>query len=70
MLKARQQFNEMNKTMCLRFGMVPELVGRFPVLVPFHALTEDMLKQILTEPKNNIVDQSKKLFSLDGINLE
>merc|ERR1712079_838853 len=36
----------------IEFGMIPEFVGRFPVLVAFHSLTEDMLVKILTEPKN------------------
>ncbi|KAJ8933085.1 hypothetical protein NQ318_022815 [Aromia moschata] len=37
------------------FGMIPEFVGRFPVLVPFHSLNKDMLVRILTEPKNALV---------------
>uniref|UniRef100_A0A915I342 ClpX-type ZB domain-containing protein n=1 Tax=Romanomermis culicivorax TaxID=13658 RepID=A0A915I342_ROMCU len=53
----------------IQFGMLPEFVGRFPVLVPFHSLTEDMLVQILTEPKNALVKQYKKLFELDEIEL-
>ena len=53
-----------------RFGLIPELIGRLPVLVPFRQLTEDELVRILTEPKNSIVKQYQKMFELDGIRLE
>ena len=46
----------------IEFGMIPEFVGRFPVLVPFHSLTEEMLVRILTEPKNALVPQYQMLF--------
>ena len=46
----------------IEFGMIPEFVGRFPVLVPFHSLTEQMLVRILTEPKNALVPQYQMLF--------
>lgn len=49
------------------FGMIPEFVGRFPVLVPFHTLDRDMLVRILTEPKNAIVPQFQMLFSMDKV---
>ena len=39
------------------FGMIPEFVGRFPALVPFHSLNESMLVRILTEPKNALIPQ-------------
>jgi hypothetical protein len=51
----------------IEFGMIPEFVGRFPVLIPFHSLTEAMLAQILVEPKNALVPQYKTLFSLDSV---
>lgn len=51
------------------FGMIPEFVGRFPVLVPFHTLDKDMLVRILTEPKNAIVPQFQMLFSMDKVHL-
>ncbi|KAL3225290.1 hypothetical protein MRX96_049282 [Rhipicephalus microplus] len=53
----------------IEFGMIPEFVGRFPVLVPFHSLSEDMLVQILTEPRNALVPQYQMLFSLDKVEL-
>jgi len=54
----------------VKFGMIPELVGRIPVVVPLDSLDEDSLIRILTEPKNALVRQYKKLFALDGIELE
>tara|TARA_B110000263_G_scaffold98328_1_gene85895 strand:+ start:465 stop:1694 length:1230 start_codon:yes stop_codon:yes gene_type:complete len=49
------------------FGLIPELIGRMPVLSYLHSLDADALKQILTEPKNSIIKQYKKLFKMDGI---
>ena len=49
------------------FGLIPELIGRMPVLSYLHSLDADALKQILTEPKNSIIKQYKKLFNMDGI---
>ncbi|KAJ8973253.1 hypothetical protein NQ317_019528 [Molorchus minor] len=51
------------------FGMIPEFVGRFPVLVPFHSLDKDMLVRILTEPRNALVPQYQRLLSMDQCNL-
>ncbi len=54
----------------LRFGLIPELIGRLPVTAPLHSLNEAALKSILTEPKNAILKQYKKLFMIDGVELE
>jgi len=54
----------------LRFGLIPELVGRIPVIAPLQPLSEIALKSILVEPKNAILKQYKKLFMLEGIELE
>ena len=54
----------------LSYGLIPELIGRLPILAPLHNLTEDALKEILTKPKNAIVKQYKKLFMMEGIDLE
>ena len=54
----------------IEFGMIPEFVGRFPVLVPFHSLTEEMLVRILTEPKNALVPQYQMLFGMDKVELK
>jgi ATP-dependent Clp protease ATP-binding subunit ClpX len=53
----------------LRFGMIPELVGRLPVLVALESLDEDALVKILVEPKNALTKQYKKLFELEGVGL-
>lgn len=54
----------------VRFGLIPELVGRIPVIATLEPLDEDALVSILTEPKNSMVRQYKKLFELDGISVE
>jgi ATP-dependent Clp protease ATP-binding subunit ClpX len=52
------------------FGLIPELIGRFPVLTFLEPLKEADLKRILTEPKNALVKQYTKLFDIDGVKLE
>lgn len=54
----------------LRFGLIPEFVGRVPIVVTLDTLDVDALVKILTEPKNALVKQYKKLFDLDGVDLE
>lgn len=54
----------------VKFGIIPELVGRVPINVTLNMLDRDALIRILTEPKNAIVRQYKKLLELDGVNLE
>lgn len=54
----------------VEFGMIPEFVGRLPVVVPFHSLTEPMLVDILTKPQNALVPQYKRLFEMDQVALE
>lgn len=54
----------------LRFGLIPELIGRLPVLAPLHSLDESALISILNEPKNAILKQYKKMFLMEGIELE
>nr|CAI5852612.1 unnamed protein product [Callosobruchus analis] len=51
------------------FGMIPEFVGRFPVLVPFHSLNKDALVRILTEPQNALIPQYKRLLAMDRCEL-
>jgi ATP-dependent Clp protease ATP-binding subunit ClpX len=51
------------------FGMIPEIIGRLPVLTHLNPLDRDTLRRILTEPKNSIIKQYIKLFDLDGIEL-
>ncbi len=54
----------------IKFGLIPELVGRLPVVATLNDLTEDALVQILLEPKNALVKQYAKLFELEGAELE
>ncbi len=54
----------------LTHGMIPEFVGRIPVITTMDSLTEDDLLRILTEPRDAIIKQTKRLFELDGINVE
>ena len=51
------------------FGLIPEIIGRLPILTYLNPLEKDALKRILTEPKNSIVKQYKKLFEMDNIKL-
>ena len=54
----------------VKFGMIPELVGRLPVVTVLDGLDEGALVRILTEPKNSLINQYKKLFRLDQVDLE
>ncbi len=54
----------------LRYGLIPEFVGRVPIIVTLDALDKESLVRILTEPKNALIKQYKKLFELDGVDLE
>ena len=54
----------------LKFGLIPEFIGRVPITVSLKELDEKALKKILTEPRNSLVKQYKKLFEIDGIKLE
>jgi len=54
----------------IKFGMIPEFVGRLPLVSALHSLGEEALHNILTEPKNAIVKQYKKLFRMEGVELE
>jgi len=54
----------------LKYGLIPEFVGRLPIIVTLNALDEEALVRILTEPKNALVKQYQKLFEMDGVSLE
>lgn len=54
----------------LKFGLIPEFIGRIPIFATLDALTEDTLKMILTEPKNAVLKQYKCLLEMDGVDLE
>ena len=53
-----------------KFGMIPEFIGRLPIMFSLEALTEDMLVKILKEPKNAIIKQYQKLLEMDEVRLE
>lgn len=53
----------------IKYGIIPEFMGRFPILVGIDDLTEGELSRILTEPKNNLTAQFKKIFKLDNVDL-
>ena len=54
----------------IKFGLIPEIVGRLPIIAPLDGLTEDDLTKILCEPKNSLTKQYEKLFSLDKVKIE
>ena len=76
LVKSKQQrtltdvFGEIEPEDLIKFGLIPELVGRMPVVATLAELSEDALVQILTEPKNALVKQYTKLLSLEGVELE
>jgi ATP-dependent Clp protease ATP-binding subunit ClpX len=68
--RAADMFREVEPEDLIKFGLIPELVGRLPVVATLGELTESALVQILTEPKNALLKQYQKLFSMDGVELE
>ncbi len=54
----------------IKFGLIPEFVGRLPVVVALHELDESALVTVLTEPKNALIKQFKRLFEMDGVELK
>lgn len=63
-------FSELLPEDLLKFGLIPEFVGRVPIVVALEALTKEALVNILTKPKNALIKQYKKLFELDGVSLQ
>lgn len=72
--KDRQDLTELFKQVepedLVRFGLIPELIGRLPVVTPLQELDEEALIQILTEPKNAIIRQYQALFQMENVELE
>ena len=54
----------------IKFGLIPEFIGRLPVVVGLDELTQEALVKILTEPKNSIIKQYKLMFKIDGVDIE
>ncbi|NMB14149.1 MAG: AAA domain-containing protein, partial [Gallicola sp.] len=65
-----QLIREVQPEDLIKFGLIPEFVGRIPVIVSLEELDEDSLVRILLEPKNAIVKQYQELFRMDDVNLE
>ncbi len=68
--QASEMFRAVEPEDLIKFGLIPELVGRLPVVATLGELTEEAMVQILTEPKNALVKQYQKLFAMDGVELE
>lgn len=72
--KARQALTELFKQVepedLVKFGLIPELIGRLPVITPLEELDEKALINILTEPKNAIIKQYQALFKMEGVELK
>lgn len=68
-IRASQQFKHLIPDDLLKFGLIPEFVGRLPVVATLDALDEVALRRILIEPKNAIIKQYQELLSLDGVEL-
>ena len=68
--KAADVFRQVEPEDLIKFGLIPELVGRLPVVATLGELTIDAMVQILTEPRNALVKQYQKLFAMDGVELE
>ena len=68
-VEAHKLFSEVEPDDLLRYGLIPELVGRLPVTVPLESLDEDALVRILKEPKNALTKQYAKLFELEDVQI-
>ncbi len=69
-VKPGEMFRMLEPEDLLKFGLIPEFVGRLPVIATLDDLDEDALKNILTEPKNALTKQYRKLFEMEGVDLE
>ncbi|HSQ97777.1 MAG TPA: ATP-dependent Clp protease ATP-binding subunit ClpX [Rickettsiales bacterium] len=67
--KLKELINQVETDDLIKFGLIPELVGRLPVVCNIDELTEEDLIRVLTEPKNSIVKQYEKLFKLEGVEI-
>ncbi|XRX42715.1 MAG: ATP-dependent Clp protease ATP-binding subunit ClpX [Buchnera aphidicola (Eriosoma harunire)] len=70
----KQQYDDLLKKITpedlIKFGLIPEFIGRLPIVIPLHTLTQESLIQILSQPKNALLKQYIKLFELEGIKLK
>ncbi len=68
--EADEMFAQVRPEDLVKFGLIPEFIGRLPLIASVNKLDQDALVQILTEPRNALVKQYQKLFDLDGVELE
>ena len=68
--EVKTNFDEVEPDDLIKFGLIPEIVGRLPVTVGCHELSKIDLKMIMTQTKNSIIDQTKRLFLMENIELE
>lgn len=68
--KLSQVVKEIQPQDLIKYGLIPEFVGRLPIVVGLDELTEDALVKIMTEPKNALVKQYKTMFGIDGVDLD
>ena len=68
--KKDYSINNLENSDLLKFGMIPEFIGRLPVITTLEELNEEMLIRIMSEPKNALIKQFQALFKMDGINIE
>ena len=68
--RATDTFRQVEPEDLIKFGLIPELIGRLPVVATLQELDEEALIRILVEPKNALVKQYQKLFSMEGVELE
>jgi ATP-dependent Clp protease ATP-binding subunit ClpX len=69
-LDSSENFGDVMPEDLIKFGLIPEFIGRLPVVASVTSLDKDALVQILTEPRNALVKQYRKLFEMDGVELE
>jgi ATP-dependent Clp protease ATP-binding subunit ClpX len=69
-LKLGELLGQVQPEDLLKFGLIPEFIGRLPIVATLHELNEDALIDILTKPKNSLVKQYQKLFEMDGVKLK
>ena len=69
-IEASDQFQEVMPEDLVKFGMIPEFIGRLPVITSVHNLDREALLKILVEPRNALVKQYQRLFELDGVELD
>ncbi len=67
---AEEQLKHVTHHDLVKFGLIPEIVGRLPVIASLNSLDKDALVKVMTEPKNSVVAQYKALFKMDGVDLD